>query len=158
MPPWYHKDNPEKEVSMLVQTLWIPEDRRTTLCIDSYQEGVLQGRFYGPDQEVQSFGSLSRFLIMMEHMLELRNTPQSDTTSRRFSAASPHMLPVFHPGRIPRGKAATFDLKILFRQHTSWQGTILWQEQGREQPFRSVLELILLLDSALREQSGKEAG
>ena len=50
------------------------------------------------------------------------------------------------------GDVATFELKILFRQHASWQGTILWKEGRQEQSFRSVLELIHLMDNALRTQ------
>lgn len=142
----------------LVQQLWIPEKRKTTLCIDSYEEGIFQGRFYGPDREVRSFGSLSQFLVMMENMLEQTNCPQSDTTRRSFSSFLQHASGGLSRNRIPGGKQATFELQILFRQHTSWQGTVLWQEQRRQQPFRSVLELILLMDSALREQKGRDAG
>ena len=145
-------------MSALVQKLWVPASRKTTVCIDSYPDGVLQGRFYGPDGSAQSFPSLSRFLVMMEDMLELNCEPQSDTIHRSFSAL---LLP---PGSgmdsasIRRGALATFELQLLFRQHTSWQGVLFWKEQRREQSFRSVLELILLMDSALREQEGLEAG
>ena len=48
------------------------------------------------------------------------------------------------------GNAATFEMRILFRQHASWQGELLWLEKNTRQYFRSVLELITLLDSALR--------
>lgn len=41
---------------------------------------------------------------------------------------------------------------MIFRQHTSWQGVVIWLEQQMEQSFRSVLELILLMDSALRSR------
>lgn len=141
----------------LVQKLWIPEDRKTTVCIDSYQEGVFQGRFYGPDGEGQPFGSLSQFLVMMEDRLEQHNTPQADTSHRSFSTLLPHTAADSHQSGIRRGAKATFELRILFRQHTSWQGMILWREQFREQSFRSVLELVLLMDSALRGLEGREA-
>lgn len=141
----------------LVQKLWIPESRKTTVCVDSYQDGIFRGRFYGPDRDCRSFGSLSQFLVMMEDMLEQSNSPQSDTAHRSFStlvqqtAASPR-------SGIPRGEQATFELQILFRQHTSWQGQVVWKDRHREQSFRSVLELILLMDSALRGLEGREAG
>ena len=48
-----------------------------------------------------------------------------------------------------RGELATFIVKVLFRQHSSWQGSVVWQEEKCEEPFRSVLELVLLLESAL---------
>mgnify|MGYP003291337640 CR=1 FL=1 len=147
-----------QEVSALVQKLWIPESRKTTVCVDSYREGILQGRFYGPDGSAYAFPSLSRFLVQMEEMLELNNEPQSDTKVRSFSTflLQPHTGT--HFSSRPRGELATFELQILFRQHTSWQGVLFWKEQHREQSFRSVLEMILLMDSALREQEELEAG
>jgi len=48
---------------------------------------------------------------------------------------------------------ATFRLRVIFRQHTSWQGTLLWQDERQEESFRSVLELIHLIDSALTAKS-----
>ena len=141
----------------LVQKLWIPETRKTTVCIDSYVDGILQGRFYGPCQEPQAFRSLSQFLVMMEDMLERTGQPQSDTSRRSFSALVPHTHARQQPGSVRTGAAATFELQLLYRQHTSWQGMVLWKEQHREQRFRSVLELILLMDSALRGMEGKEA-
>ena len=140
----------------LVQKLWIPGNRKTTVCVDSYREGILQGRFYGPDGSVQFFPSLSRFLVLMEEMLELSNEPQSDTIHRSFSSFLLSPTSGDHQNHRPKGERATFELQILFRQHTSWQGVLFWKEQHREQSFRSVLELILLMDSALREQEELE--
>ena len=147
----------EQEVSSLVQKLWVAENRKTILCVDSYQDGILQGRFYGPDGSSQSFQSLSQFLVLMEQMLEQVNEPQSDTTQRSFATLLPRSAAGAHWG-CQKGAQATFELQILFRQHTSWQGMIQWQEQRQQQRFRSVLELILLIDSALREQEGINAG
>jgi len=141
----------------LVQKLWVPENRKTIVCIDSYEDGVFQGRFYGADQEEQSFRSLSQFLVMMDDMLEQNQTPQSYTTPRSFSTLLQPTSSFGTSGGIRRGVRATFELQILFRQHTSWQGVVLWQDQRREQSFRSVLELILLMDSALRGLGEKEA-
>ena len=53
-----------------------------------------------------------------------------------------------------KGALATFQIQVIFRQHTSWQGMVVWQERHMEQSFRSVLELILLMDSALRNLQG----
>lgn len=144
-------------MSSLVRKLWIPKNRKTIVCIDSYQDGVFQGRFYGTDGTAQAFSSLSQFLVLMEDMLEQANVPQSDTATRSFAAILPHTAIGSHRCSGSKGQQATFELQILFRQHSSWQGVILWQEQHREQSFRSVLELILLMDSALRGMEGREA-
>ena len=140
-----------------MQQLWIPEKPKTTVCIDSYEDGIFQGRFYGPDRDVQTFCSLSQFLVMMEHMLEQTSAPQSDTTRRSVSALLQQSSCRFPRSSIPRGKMATFELQILFRQHTSWQGVIVWLEKQWERSFRSVLELVFLMDSALRYAEGSGA-
>ena len=44
---------------------------------------------------------------------------------------------------------ATFKVKVLFRQNASWQGKIEWIEENMETSFRSVLEFVKLIDSAL---------
>ena len=43
----------------------------------------------------------------------------------------------------------TFELEILFRQNYSWQGRLRWPEKGKEATFRSVLELITLMELLL---------
>ena len=44
---------------------------------------------------------------------------------------------------------ATFQLRVLFRQNASWQGSLIWVDQRMDAQFRSVLELVRLMDSAL---------
>ena len=140
----------------LVQKLWVPQNRKTTLCVDSYDGGILQGRLCGADHTVECFENLIQFLIKMDTMLEEKQAPQAYTTARTF-------LPVLVPLEsgagahiANKGKLATFELQILFRQHTSWQGIVIWKEKKLEQNFRSVLELVFLLDSALRGIQARE--
>ena len=47
---------------------------------------------------------------------------------------------------------ATFELEIIFRQNASWQGNIIYAEKGLSSSFRSVLELLSLMDSVLAEK------
>ena len=133
----------------MVQKLWVPESRKTTVCVDSYRDGIFQGRFYVPGREVHSFNSLCQLLVMIEDMLDQTNIPQSDTTRRSFSTFLMPNSGNQSWGGIRKGAQATFELQILFRQHTSWQGSVTWLENNSEQSFRSVLELILLMDGAL---------
>ena len=46
----------------------------------------------------------------------------------------------------------TFIVKILNKQNSTWQGSITWLEGKREETFRSVLELLLLMDSAVNKE------
>ena len=43
----------------------------------------------------------------------------------------------------------TFIVKVQYRQNASWQGSIRWLERDTEKNFRSTLELIRLMDSAV---------
>ena len=125
--------------------------RTTMVCVDSYEQGVLTGRFYnyGQEEEGCSFHSLTQLLVGMEHILDSANFPQSFTAVRSFSVMPEPKLGSPADEKFRKGKLATFVFKGLFRQHTSWQGSITWWEEQSEQAFRSVLELILLMDSAL---------
>lgn len=146
-----------QEVIFLIQNLWIPDNRKIVVGVDSYQDGVFRGRLSGMGQANLHFYSLSQFLVMMEQLLEENQAPQSYTAHRSFSA---FLLPSSGAESMASrsgGILATFELKILFRQHSSWQGVLVWQEKKQEKSFRSVLEMILLLDSALRQQEEKEA-
>ncbi len=44
---------------------------------------------------------------------------------------------------------ATFIIQIQCKQNATWQGEIVWSEKKETQRFRSELELIKLMESAL---------
>lgn len=135
---------------------WGAEYRTTTVCIDSYENGVPVGRFYNPYLEAGCmFRSTSQFLIEMERALDTMDFPKAFTTTRIFAPPPIHITGP--PEERPRqGEAATFAVKVLFRQNASWQGTVTWLEGRREQSFRSVLELLLLMDSAMQGQEQEQ--
>lgn len=136
------------------QLPWVSTDRQNLVCVDSYDNGVLKGRLCAAGREAESFDSLSQFLVKMETLLDELQQPQSYTAPRAFSYLLQEEGQVGSPTSVRRGVKATFDLRVLFRQHTSWQGVVHWRERGAEHSFRSVLELVLLMDSALRSAEG----
>ncbi|WP_164997154.1 hypothetical protein [Clostridium minihomine] len=48
-----------------------------------------------------------------------------------------------------KGEKATFVIKVLYRSGSTWQGTLRWVDGNKEQNFRSELELLHLMNSAL---------
>lgn len=48
-------------------------------------------------------------------------------------------------------KTATFAVQITHTQNATWQGTLNWVDTKQTVPFRSALELIKLIDSAIGE-------
>lgn len=140
----------------MVDKVWYDEARKITVCVDSYDAGVLAGRICTPMWETDSFDSLTQFLIKMENLLDEQQKPQSYTVPRTFPTIVPEIGSRITPLCPRKGALATFRIQVIFRQHTSWQGIVSWQDRQQEQSFRSVLELVLLMDSALRSEEGRE--
>lgn len=127
------------------------ELKRTVMVyVDSYHDGVLKGRVArAGDRETQPFQSLSQLLKIVEHNLDTTRYPQAYEKMRTFG--EPRCRTVDNEKELDHkcGELATFAIRILFRQNASWQGSVFWPEGKLEESFRSVLELIFLMDSAL---------
>lgn len=53
-------------------------------------------------------------------------------------------------------KSETFIIKIMNQQNATWQGSVTWVDEQREQYFRSALELLKLIDGALVTKNDSE--
>ena len=126
------------------------------LSVNSYENKTIAGLFwYGCLGKGQSFSSLMELLLLIEAHLEELDALPENRTCRSF--LNPRLAEM-HLQNLPSissnchcGALAVFQLKILFRQNSSWQGLLTWVDGKQEQSFRSVLELVHLLDSALME-------
>ena len=49
----------------------------------------------------------------------------------------------------------SFLVRVQFRQNASWQGTVQWLEEKRTCNFRSLLELLLLIQETLDKTEDK---
>lgn len=96
------------------------------------------------------FSSLTQLLLMMEEIMDSAHYPQRSEEPRAFSKKELLRQPVDVPE--PDQIAASFRVSVLFRQNASWQGSLLWIERAMDAQFRSVLEFVRLLDSALSSQ------
>ena len=128
---------------------WTETSRATIVCVDENREGVLSGRIYnGSVEEGRSFRCLTEFLREMEDILSKAEFPKPFTAQRTFGAISREAAVL--PGTEKKvGREATFLVRVLFRQNATWQGSVTWQEGKQKQSFRSALELIFLINSAL---------
>lgn len=48
-------------------------------------------------------------------------------------------------------RKCTFIVKILNQQNATWQGEVVWLDNNEKRLFRSMLELIKLVDGVLNE-------
>ena len=127
--------------------------RITKVCIDGYKDKVLEGRIYQYNSEFEGgicFHSTIEFLKHMESIMKKTHFPDFQEC-RVFQKTEGMDIVQPSPECKRMGQRATFVVNILFRQHTSWQGTVTWCEKNHEQSFRSVLEMLFLIDSAIEE-------
>lgn len=128
------------------------------LCVDQRQGLDIVGRiYYGTDKEPVRFTSAGYMILEIDRLCDLLGYPQPATVSRTFSdrvptgkkkeAASIVSRPEDFMGN--KGEEATFVLHIKYRQNATWQGTVTWAEENKSRNFRSALELLKLIDSAL---------
>lgn len=127
--------------------------RITTICIDEYENSILCGQMYDPGfNEGIQFNSTIDFIKKLDAVMEDVNYPQAYMERRGFKVLQYPDREKIYPISPRMGKKATFTLRVLYRQHSSWQGTLSWIEGKKGENFRSVLELLFLMDNVLKEK------
>lgn len=128
-----------------------PLDQNAVIVrITSYQNRNPQGTLSSPKLEKSMpFSSLTQLLLYMEALMDRSNSPQRGEERRAFAAPQPELLQATALEEAARRELATFQLRVLFRQNASWQGSLIWVDKQMDAQFRSVLELVRLIDSAL---------
>jgi len=123
------------------------------IAVDSYNQQVPAGRFFYPvREEHRSFSGLTQLLLQMDACMDAENTPQAFQTVRTFFPRTGFVPGETGEKTLTAGKVSTFTVHILYRMNASWQGKLTWMEKGKTELFRSVLELIHLINSAVLEQ------
>ena len=135
---------------------WQNQYRDTLVCIDSWDNGVCTGRLIHRElPEPIGFCGVMQFLLEMERLLDDMQFPEPFAKTRSFTQGTP--APSVSAQDTQKGRVATFNLRVLFRQNASWQGSLQWLEGHQEMSFRSVLELLLLLNSTVEEARQEKA-
>lgn len=121
------------------------------VSVDSYDEKIVRGRlWYGREGSETEFTGLMQLLLLIDKALGEMRQPAEDRCKTFVRPEAADVAQELREQADPRrGALATFRLRVLFRQYTSWQGLLTWVETREEESFRSVLELANLLDSAL---------
>jgi len=121
--------------------------------IISYGNGLLKGELLslyldGPYE----FFCLTQMVEKMEKIFDEKCFPQAFLSPRTFGMAKRRAITREEEERgMPMKNQCTFEIKVRFRQNATWQGQILWAEKNIKQNFRSVLEMLKLMDEALTE-------
>ncbi|MGE4214705.1 MAG: hypothetical protein AB7E42_08020 [Anaerotignaceae bacterium] len=131
---------------------------RYNICIDKFESDEVIGKFYHcfSDKPVVFKTSLG-MINSLEKVMDMIDYPQKTTKSRIFKISKVNedkrvkelTKLMSEPDAMKnRGEKATFIVEVKYRENATWQGTVKWVEENKEQSFRSALELIKLIDSA----------
>ena len=131
--------------------------------------GTLKGKHL---EEPYEFQDLIHMIYKMEEIFDDKRFPEAFLTPRMFNRhGSGHKKLGFNEevamavnktkkdslaeSSVPNNAKCTFEINVKFRQNASWQGQIVWLERNQKQSFRSVLEMLKLMDEALTESDLK---
>ncbi len=135
---------------------------RTLICVDKVINGDYCGRLYNLYmRRPHEFKSIFHFIRFMERFFDHISYPQAVyecrfftplTSKRKMTEGEVRRYMSEEVFETERGDKATFLVQVQFRQNASWQGTITWTEEKKTLRFRSMLEMVRLMDSALDAQ------
>lgn len=133
-------------------------------CVERWKIAVCHKKIY--------FRSSMQLIFLLEEMYDELNFPQATTETRSFISIQTNYLLTKQKVQQLRDQAAaaraqekqavleqtgleegiplaTFILSLQYRANSSWQGNISWKKMNYTVQFRSLLELLHLLDEAL---------
>lgn len=127
------------------------------ITVEKVEDGVVSGNLYNAYLPMPiPFTSLESMLIKMNGVYDRLGYPQAGFEMRSFYKAESvknqePLQQYWDIGTYAEGKGtkAVFYVQVRYRQQATWQGTVVWREGRREENFRSALELLFLIHSAL---------
>lgn len=135
------------------------------VCVDEIKEELIEGRMYHCYSEAPvTFSNQLYLLTEMEMLYDRLNFPQASTRDRTLkpkktqTGTGKEAEAVREEQDIKNqvGRKASFIVRVNSRQNATWQGSISWTEKGVTKHFRSALELLKLIDSALGDEERKD--
>ena len=143
----------DEECMMEPISKFVPYELTTSVIkVNSYEEKKIKGSLFNSYyKDEMQFDNLAPLIFLIEDMLNALQYPQKGMESRSFRKEYENAARAVRTSVCSSADKvlATFKINVLFRQNASWQGSIVWLEQEMESQFRSILELILLMDSVL---------
>ena len=127
--------------------------------IVTYDNGTIMGELHSRYLDVPYvFSDLVNMIHKMEEIFDSKGFPQAFLSPRSFeSGKRPERnreigdSPRIESQNVEGARKRTFEISVRFRQNATWQGEITWVEKEMRQDFRSVLEMLKLIDEALAE-------
>lgn len=129
-----------------------------SVCVNELHEDCPVGYVYHKySREGLAFRNVFDLIRQMEKIMDLCQYPQRSTRPRKFGSNTYQYQERKKVDAMVRaeeilersGELATFVIHVKYRQNSTWQGDIFWAEKQEKIYFRSALEMLKLIDSAL---------
>ena len=115
------------------------QSREALVTVLSYRNGIVDGYLQHPRlQQKVAIQNLAQLLLVLNDLLDLENCPNSP-------------LPFVSQEEPDREQIAVFRIQVLFREHYTWQGRLIWENENQEAVFHSAIEMVRLIDEILGE-------
>lgn len=128
-------------------------------CINDARDHRFSGKLFSQRLlHPLEFNDLGSLVLFLEEVFDRQGFPQAFQSTRTFIASPSDLsLAAEDPSqgmspaivRAARGAVATFDVLVVSRRASSWQGSVDWLDGGERQEFASFLELAHMIDRKL---------
>jgi len=119
------------------------------VAIDDYDFGRIVGNYQNiPMEKAEHFYGLVDLAKTLVDFLETGNS-EEEILKKRINYGkliTSEACSICRKG----GQKATFSVKIMFREHSTWQGVIYWREGRVQQQFRSLKEMLFMIAAAIK--------
>ncbi|MBR0445328.1 MAG: hypothetical protein IJK14_08185 [Clostridia bacterium] len=146
---------------------YIAAPNAVVVCIDHRNDWEFTGDlFHAYQTDPTPFSDLGQMTLLMEKLFDELQFPHPGTNERSFfpqnKPFSSHQerTKVMSDEQLlqKHGDIGTFIIRVQHRQNSSWQGRITWMEADKTIQFRSIWEMIKLIENAVDIVSISEEG
>lgn len=124
---------------MLREKMFPCQSREAVVTVQTYHDGIMDGYLQHPRLgRREKIQSLSQMILLLNSLIDMEDCPNP-------------ALPLVSVPKAGKETDKVFRIQILFREHYTWQGRLIWQDRNQEVIFHSAIELIQLLDEILGE-------
>lgn len=155
-----------RKEQMAVSGRYIGTPNGIVLCVHQKQSGRIRGHLYhGYTPEGIFFHGYEELIKAAEGFFDSLGFPHMETGNRDIRGHMHRIQKKEGMVRIMRdeelleqhGDIGTFVIRVQHRQHSSWQGRVTCLERDQTVYFRSVLELMKIIDGVLDETEQERA-
>ena len=143
--------------------LYIGAVNGIVICVDGVNTAGFSGRFWHHfSTEPVVFSSMKKMLSEMEKVFDGLQFPRRGDNPRVFvkrdiaHAEYKEKLMTDEELLEKHGQQQTFIVRVTHRQNSTWQGQITWAEKNQKLNFRSVWEMIHMMENAIYEEIPEE--